>query len=163
MASPSTQLMVDGLQSSNFDRQQFEDIRDGGISCVHATIVIWEDARTTLDLLGMWNRMFREHDDLIAMARTVDEVREIAATGRVAVILGFQNASPFEDDLDLVQVFWDLGIRVAQLTYNIQNHVGSSCYDPVDGGVSRFGRYVIGEMNRVGMVVDLSQDRKSVV
>ncbi|HWM32948.1 MAG TPA: membrane dipeptidase [Pseudolysinimonas sp.] len=155
-SEPTTQVVVDGLQSSNFDRKQFEDIRSGGISCVHATVVIWEDARTTLDILGTWNRMFREHSDLIAMARTAADVREIAASGRIAVILGFQNASPFEDDLDMVQVFWDLGIRFAQLTYNIQNHVGSSCYDPVDGGVTRFGSYVIQEMNRVGMVVDLS-------
>lgn len=152
----SKRIVVDGLQSSNFDRQRFEEIRAGGIDCVHASIVIWEDARTALDILGKFNRLFREHSDIIAKATTGEEVRQIAASGRVAVILGFQNASPFEDDLDMVEIFHTLGVRFLQLTYNIQNHVGASCYDPVDPGVSRFGRYVIGEMNRLGMVVDLS-------
>ncbi|MGW4797360.1 dipeptidase, partial [Nonomuraea sp. NPDC004297] len=55
-----------------------------------------------------------------------------------------------------VELFADLGVRVAQLTYNIQNDVGASCYDPADGGLTRFGREVVEEMNRVGMAVDLS-------
>ncbi|MFC0529376.1 membrane dipeptidase [Phytohabitans kaempferiae] len=149
-------LVVDALQSSNFTRERFLEIREGGIDCIHATVVIWEDARTTLDLMGTWNRLFRENDDLIAMARNGQEIRDVAASGRVAVVLGFQNASSFEDDLDLVEVFFDLGIRVAQLTYNIQNHVGASCYETEDAGLTRFGGYVVGEMNRLGMLVDLS-------
>ena len=149
-------LVVDALQSSNFTRERFLEIRDGGIDCIHATVVIWEDARTTLDLLGVWNRLFRRNQDLIAVARNGQEIRDVVASGRVAVVLGFQNASPIEDDLDLVEVFYDLGVRVVQLTYNIQNHVGASCYEKQDSGLTRFGGYVIEEMNRLGMLIDLS-------
>ena len=72
------------------------------------------------------------------------------------MLLGFQNTSPFGDDFRLVDVFARLGVRVAQLTYNIQNLVGGACYDPEDSGLSRFGRTIVEEMNRVGMLVDLS-------
>lgn len=149
-------LVVDALQSSRFDRTRFEEIKSGGIDCVHASIVIWEDARASLDIVGQFNRLLRDNSDIVAKATNGREIRDVVESGRVAVVLGFQNASPFEDDLDLVEVFHTLGVRFAQLTYNIQNHVGGSCYDPVDSGVTRFGQYVIGEMNRLGMVVDLS-------
>lgn len=56
----------------------------------------------------------------------------------------------------MVEVFWDLGVRIAQLTYNIQNFVGGACYDPQDSGLTRFGSIVVSEMNRVGMLIDLS-------
>lgn len=56
----------------------------------------------------------------------------------------------------MVEVFRDLGVRIAQLTYNIQNHVGGACYDPHDSGLTRFGSIVVSEMNRVGMLIDLS-------
>jgi microsomal dipeptidase-like Zn-dependent dipeptidase len=81
----------------------------------------------------------------------------------MAVLLGFQNSSPFEQDYTLVEVFHRLGVRVAQLTYNIQNHLGGACYEPHDSGLTRFGTRIIEEMNRVGMLVDLSHvgDRTS--
>ena len=80
----------------------------------------------------------------------------MAASGRTAIVLGFQNASPFEQDLGLVEIFRDVGVRIVQLTYNTANHVGSSCYETADCGLTRFGKNVMREMNRVGMVVDLS-------
>jgi microsomal dipeptidase-like Zn-dependent dipeptidase len=147
---------VDALQCSNWDRSLLEQWRAGNLACVHVTTSIWEGARETMRTLARWNRRFREDADIIAPARSVEDILEVASSGRTAVILGFQNTSPFEDDLGMVEIFHDLGIRVAQLTYNIANYVGSSCYEPVDGGLTRFGRNIIQEMNRVGMIVDLS-------
>lgn len=147
---------VDALQCSNWDRSLLEQWRAGNLACVHVTTSIWDGARETMRTLARWNRQFREDADIIAPARSVEDILEVASSGRTAVILGFQNTSPFEDDLGMVEIFHDLGIRVAQLTYNIANYVGSSCYEPVDGGLTRFGRNVIQEMNRVGMIVDLS-------
>lgn len=152
----NSHVVVDALQDTNVNRERLEQWRAGGIGCVHVTLSIWEDARATLDLLGKWNRLAREFPHLIALARSTTEIREIAASGRTAVVLGSQNGSLFDDDLDLVEVFHSAGVRIVQLTYNIQNLIGASCYDPADAGVTRFGKYVIGEMNRVGMLVDLS-------
>lgn len=67
-----------------------------------------------------------------------------------------QNCSPIEDDIGLVEVFRDLGVRTMQLTYNNQSLLATGCYESSDSGVTRFGRVVIEEMNRVGMIVDMS-------
>jgi membrane dipeptidase len=154
---------VDGLQHSHWDRELFEQLRDGKLACVHVTTAIWEDARETLRTIAAWNRRFREYSDLIAHGRSGPEILEVAVGGRTAVVLGFQNTSPFEHDLGLVQIFHDLGVRIAQLTYNTANNVGSSCYEPTDCGLTRFGRNVVREMNRVGMVVDVSHCGKRTI
>jgi membrane dipeptidase len=169
-------FLVDGLQVSNFfgsaqldyqayfpQRELFEHWRAAKLDCVHVTCVIWEDARQGLDAIARWNRAAREFCDLFTLARHADDVIAAQAAGKTAVILGMQNTSPFEDDLQLVEIFHQLGIRFAQPTYNIQNFVGSSCYEPNDSGLTRFGRFVIREMNRLGMAIDLSHvgDRTS--
>ena len=61
---------------------------------------------------------------------------------------------PIEDDLELVEQFSTLGVRMMQLIYNIQNLVGGSCYEPSGSGLSRYGELVVGEMNRVRMLVN---------
>jgi microsomal dipeptidase-like Zn-dependent dipeptidase len=150
-------LVVDAMQYSRPERQRFIEWREGGLVCVHVTVSIWEGARETLSNLGEWNRIFDANSDLIALARSTAEIAQIAASGRTAVVLGFQDTSPFEDDIELVEIFWSLGIRIVQLTYNIQNRIASGCWEPDDQGVSKFfGRGLIAEMNRVGMLIDVS-------
>jgi membrane dipeptidase len=148
--------VIDGLQYSNWDRALFEELKAGGLSAVHATIVYWEDARQTLSLLADWNRRFREHADLIRPARSGADIRAAKAEGRVAFVFGAQNCTPIEQDMGLVEVFRYLGLMVMQLTYNNQSPLGTGCYETADAGLTRFGREVVREMNRVGMIVDLS-------
>ena len=68
---------------------------------MHVTLAIWENARETLTAIGHWNRMFADHADLIALATSAEDIEAIRESGRTAVALGFQNASPLEDDIDL--------------------------------------------------------------
>ena len=150
-------LLIDCLQVPRPTRDRFEEWRAGGVDCVHITLSIWENARETLSHIGHWNRAFEEHADLVALAEHADDIETIAASGRTAVLLGCQNASLFEDDIDLVGIFHKLGVRIVQLTYNIQNHVGSGCWEAEDHGISGyFGKNLIREMNRCGMLVDIS-------
>ena len=150
-------FLVDAMQHSKPERARFLEWRKGGIDCTHITLSIWEDARDTLKVIGRWNRMFEQNADLIARAESVADIERIAKSGRTAVILGFQNTSPFEDDIELVEIFHKLGVRIVQLTYNIQNNVANGCWEDHDGGISKvFGRNVIAEMNRLGMMVDVS-------
>lgn len=150
-------LVIDCLQHPNPHRDRFQEWRDGGIDCVHITLAIWETARETLSVIGKWNRQFEENGDLIAHAKCADDILAIKASGRTAVVFGFQNTSPFEDDIDLVRIFHDLGVRIAQLTYNVQNNIASGCWEDEDHGVSKFfGRNVLKEMNDAGMVIDIS-------
>lgn len=147
---------VDCLQYSKPTRDRFLEWRKGNISVVHVTLAVWENARETLRVIGEWNTCFRENSDLIALAKSSDQIYEIIGTKRTAVIFGFQNSSPFEDDIELVEVFHQLGVRISQLTYNIKNLVATGCWEE-DGGISHFfGKNIISEMNRVGMIIDLS-------
>lgn len=149
-------MIVDGLQCGRYDRQILTELRDQGVSAVTITASFWEDTLETMDVLARWNDLTRDNADVSLLVRTGDDVRTAYETGRVGIVLGTQNSSLFNDRLGFVEHFWHLGVRVVQLTYNNQNAIGSSCYEPVDSGLSRFGREVVTEMNRVGMIVDLS-------
>ena len=72
------------------------------------------------------------------------------------MFFGFQNPSPIEDDIGLIEVWHQLGIRFMQLTYNNQSLLATGCYEDDDTGLTRFGKQAVAEMNRVGLVVDMS-------
>ncbi len=149
-------LFIDGLQYSLWNRQRFLEMQAGGLSAVHVTISYWEDTVETLQNIGRWNNLFLENDDLIMRVHTADDIHAAHAANKVGIIFGFQNCSPLEGDYTLVEVFYQLGVRFMQLTYNNQTLCASGCYEAVDSGITRFGKVVIGEMNRVGMIIDMS-------
>ena len=149
-------IVIDGLIVSNWCREFFEDMRRGGLTAANCTCSVWEGFHETMTNIGQWNRWISEHDDLLMKARTTDDIRAAKAQGKTAVILGFQNTTAFEDRLDFIEIFKDTGIGIAQIAYNTQNLSGSGCYETSDGGLSDFGREVIAEMNRVGILCDLS-------
>lgn len=150
-------LLVDALQLSRPERARFLEWRQGGLGCVHVTLSIWENARETIAAIGRWNRMFAAHGDLIAPATDAASIRAVAASGRTAVVFGFQNSAAFEDDIDLVEIFHRLGVRIAQLTYNLQNSAGAGCWEDDSLGLAPFfGRNLVREMNRCGMLIDIS-------
>ena len=157
MTKNSDCLLIDCLEVTTPVRERFQEWCNGGLDSVHVTLSIWENARETLSTIGKWNRIFAKNTDLIALAHSAEDIESIAASGRTAVIFGCQNTSLFEDDIDLVEIFCKLGIRIVQLTYNVQNNVGSGCWEGDDHGVSQFfGRNVIQEMNRHGVLIDIS-------
>ena len=131
-------------------------MREGGLNCVHVTIAYHETCVETLRNLGEWNRLFERHGDLIVKAGCAEAVLDAEKNNRTAVVFGFQNCSPIEDDYQLVEIFHALGVRFMQLSYNNQSLLATGCYEQNDSGITRFGRQVIREMNRVGMVIDMS-------
>jgi membrane dipeptidase len=149
-------VVIDGLVVSKWSRQVFEDMRAGGLTAANCTCSVWEGLRDTMINIAAWKKAFVEHADLIMQVRTADEIRRAKALGRVGIMLGWQNTSALEDRLDLLPLFKDIGVSVIQLTYNTQNLVGSGCWEERDGGLSGFGREVVDEMNRLGMLIDLS-------
>ncbi|ART81981.1 peptidase M19 [Oceanisphaera profunda] len=149
-------IVIDGLQYSNWSREIFEQLHQGGVTMVHATIVYHEQIRETLMRVAEWNRQFELHGDLIMPVRSSDDIRRAKAEGKVGIMFGAQNCSPIEDDIGMVEVMRDLNLMIMQLTYNNQSLLACGCYEAVDSGVTRFGRQVIKEMNRVGMVIDMS-------
>jgi membrane dipeptidase len=148
-------LVIDGLIISKWDRSVFEDMRRGGISAANCTVSVWEGFKDTVANIADMKRMIRENGDLLRLVRTTADIQNAKRAGRTGIILGFQNAHAFEDHLGTIEAFADMGVRVVQLCYNTQNLIGTGCYEP-DSGLSGYGHEVIAEMNRVGIMIDLS-------
>ena len=148
-------VVIDGLIIANWGRELFEDMRRGGLTAANCTVSVWEGFQGTVNNITAFNRHFQEHADLIRPVRTTADILKAKEEGRTGVILGFQNAHAFEDQLGYVEIFKQLGVGIVQMAYNTQNLVGTGCYER-DGGLSGFGREVVAEMNRVGIMCDLS-------
>ncbi len=147
---------IDNLQYCNWSPQIFRELRAGGIDAVHVTIAYHEELREVLANLVTWNRWFEAHPDLIFKGLTGDDVRRAQATGRTAVFFGFQTPTPVGDDIGLIEIWHQMGIRFMQLTYNNQSLLATGCYEAEDPGLTRYGRQAVAEMNRVGLVIDMS-------
>ena len=148
--------LIDNLQYANWSEKIFRQMQEGGVTAVHVTIAYHETFRETVANVETWNRWFERFPELIFHGRTGDDVRRAKTEGRTAIFFGFQNPSPIEDDIGLVEIWHSLGARFMQLTYNNQSLLATGCYEAEDQGVTRMGRQVIREMNRVGLVVDMS-------
>jgi len=154
-------LIIDGLQYVNWTRALFEEAIAGGVNAIHVTICYWENTRDTLENMGDWRQRFREHSDIIMPVNKAADILAAQKQGKLGIIFGFQNCSPIEDDLRLVETMYNEGARIMQLTYNNQSLLATGCYEDGDSGITRFGREVIKEMNRVGMVIDMSHSAEN--
>ena len=148
--------LIDNLQYANWSEKIFRQMREGGVDAVHVTIAYHESFREMVLQLEAWNRRFEAFPDLIMRATTAVDIDVAKASGRTAVFFGFQNPSPIEDDIGLVEIVHQLGVRFMQLTYNNQSLLATGCYEDDDTGLTRFGKQAVAEMNRVGLVVDMS-------
>jgi membrane dipeptidase len=149
-------IIVDGLQTCQWSRSIFEEMRAGGLTAVNVSSLLWENFREGIGYVSEWKRFLRENDDIIRPVRTVDDIHAAKAEGRTGIIIGWQNTSPLEDRLDYVEIFKDLGVGIMQMTYNTQNYSGAGYLEEVDSGLTGFGKEVLAEMNRVGVLCDLS-------
>lgn len=148
--------LIDNLQYANWSEKIFRQMRQGGLDAVHVTIAYHENFRETVANVEEWNLWFERYPDLIFQGRVASDVALAQETNRTAIFFGFQNPSPIEDDIGLVEIWHGLGVRFMQLTYNNQSLLATGCYEDHDTGITRMGREVIAEMNRVGMVIDMS-------
>ena len=155
-----TPLIIDALQYSNWSEKIFRQMNEGGVSAVHVTICYHEDFQEMVKNIIAWNRKFEQYSELIFHGLGVDDVRKAHSEGRTAIFFGFQNCSPIEDNIGLVEICHQLGARFMQLSYNNQSLLATGCYDGDDPGITRMGRQVIREMNRVGLVVDMSHSAR---
>ena len=147
---------IDNLQYCNWSREIFEFNRSAGLDAVHVTVVYHEDYDELLVEVKKWEKIFSENSDLIFLARDYKDIEKANSEKKTAIFFGFQNCSPIEDDISLVEKVHNLGCRFMQLTYNNQSLLATGCYEKIDSGVTNFGREVIKEMNRVGVVIDMS-------
>ena len=130
------------------------EIMDAGVTATHFTVYMpHEHLLEALDRIAGWYEMAGQHDTIIALR--VDDIVRAKEESRFCAIMGTQNARTIGDNIKLLRILHTLGIRIMQLAYDEQNYIGSGG-DEGDCGVTKFGRKVIEEMNRIGILIDVS-------
>ncbi len=147
---------IDNLQYCNWSREVFKINREAELDAVHVTIVYHEDYDELLKRVDEWKIHFKDNSDLIFLGKNYKDIAKAKEQKKTAIFFGFQNCSPIEDDINLVEKVHQLGCKFMQLTYNNQSLLATGCYEKTDSGVTNFGKEVIKEMNRVGIVIDMS-------
>ena len=147
---------IDNLQYCNWSREIFEINREAGLNAVHVTVVYHEDYDEFLNRISEWDDLFKKNSDLVFLGKDFKDIEKAKSENKTAIFFGFQNCSPIEDDINLVQKVHEHGCRFMQLTYNNQSLLATGCYEKTDSGVTNFGKETIREMNRVGIVIDMS-------
>ena len=147
---------IDNLQYCKWSREIFKINNEAGLNAVHVTVVYHEDYDEFLKRLSEWEELFKENSDLIFLGRDYNDIITAKSENKTAIFFGFQNCSPIEDDIGLIEKVHSQGCRFMQLTYNNQSLLATGCYEKNDSGVTNFGKEAIKEMNRVGIVVDMS-------
>src|SRR5947207_840912 len=102
-------MIIDALQYCNWSERIFRELKAGGVTAIHVTVCYHENFRETVANITRWNRWFEQFPNLIVHGRTAEDVRRAQREGRTAVIFGFQNPLPIEDDISLVEICHTLG------------------------------------------------------
>ena len=147
---------IDNLQYCNWSREVFQINKEAGLDAVHVTIVYHEDYDEFLEKLSEWDKLFKNNSDLIFLGKDFNDIIKAKSENKTAIFFGFQNCSPIEDYINLIEKVHQHGCRFMQLTYNNQSLLATGCYEKNDSGVTNFGKEAIKEMNRVGIVIDMS-------
>ncbi len=147
---------IDNLQYCNWSKEIFQINNEAKLDAVHVTIAYHEDFNEVKKNVEAWNKHFQDYKNLIFHGKTFKDIEKAHQEKKTAIFFGFQNCSPIEDDISLVEEVYKMGARFMQLTYNNQSLLATGCYEKNDSGVTRMGKEVIKEMNKIGLVVDMS-------
>lgn len=149
-------IVIDSLAVGHvWDEAELEAVERSGYTAIQTTLGS-RDLETATQELAEWNARCRTYGDRLLKATSAADIERAKREGKMAVVFGFQNATMIHDDVDNLDVLYDLGARCIQLTYNSRNLLGNGCTERVDGGLSDFGVTVVERMNELGIVVDLS-------
>jgi membrane dipeptidase len=132
------------------------DLRAGEVTTVLATVASIEDSRHALGVLAHWLSLDRQSALPFRIARCLADIDLAHAAGDLAVVLHFQGGDPIEADVNLLDAYHALGVRVIQPTYNARNRLGDGCLERANSGLSKLGRAAIARMNELGIVVDIA-------
>ena len=150
-------IIIDGLNASWFlSDGVMEWLHVGGVTAANATLAAWHNPIETMDMISQMLQQIDKHSDTAMRVRSVDDIHIAKATHKVGFIFGFQDTEPIADKLHMLHIYHELGVRIIQLTYNFENRVGFGCQAPEDKGLTEFGHDAVAQMNRLGILIDLS-------
>jgi membrane dipeptidase len=132
-----------------------DTINKGGVSAVNLTIASSQNIGETCSIIAnMYNLIERVDNSMLI--RIAPDIREAKRLGKTGIIFGFQNTETLERKPGAMKLYYNLGVRIIQLTYSEKTRTGDGCYERTDCGVSRYGIDLIDEMNKRGILIDLS-------
>lgn len=161
-------IIIDGLFNKTYapidpepevDDMMFDHILASGVTAFNDSAIA---DSFPYDFHGAVHRLYEEQgiiesvSDKALIVRTVDDIHEAKRSGRVGVILSAQGLHAMGDDTRNLWALYKLDLRIGQLTYNERNAIGCGCMEPNDTGLTRIGQKAVEELNRLGVVVDLS-------
>lgn len=152
-------VVVDGsvCPEDMFDPAHLRRMRESGVTVFVWTVCPPESTISGgLAHIGSALTAVDAHADDVVLVRSVADVETAKATGRVGLVLGPQNAALAADSIHHLRILHEVGVRVLQLTYNLRSPYGDGCVEAADGGLSNLGRAAVAELNRLGIVLDLS-------
>ena len=142
-------------------RAALDAVRASGITGVNLTVnasggaagSAYEETKARIEA---WRHEVRANPGFFVLSRFAADLRMAERSGRLGIVLGFQDTLPIGDDPERLDEFHRLGVRIVQLTYNVENLVGYGSLAPVDEGLTAFGREVVARLDRLRMLIDLS-------
>src|SRR4030042_5974631 len=147
----------------------FPRMKEGGLDAIFWAVFVWQGARTdeankrateeALDIITKIKEEVNNNSDLVELAVSPSDAYNLNRKGKRAVYIGMENGYPVESDINLVHKFYDLGVRYITLCHSSNNDICDSSTDPKGpehNGLSEFGKRVVKEMNRLGMMIDVS-------
>lgn len=148
--------VIDGLASAHaWDDVTFAAAKESGCAGIQTSLPT-RSLELAVQGLAEWNRRIETHSDKLVKATRAADFELAKRAGKLAVAFAFQNTTMIEDDVDNLDVLYDLGARCVQLTYNSRNLVGDGCTERTQAGLSDFGVAALTRLNELGIVVDLS-------
>lgn len=149
-------IIVDATCPGVYWTANYSQWIDGGTTCCFVTIASTDSCRVAMTNIASLYRLIRHNQDRLVLATTTGNIRQAKNDGKLAVVMQFQGTHPIEYDPNLVEVYQRLGVRVVQLAYNQRSPVCDGCEEASNAGLSELGIQVVGELNRLGIAVDLS-------
>ncbi|MHA1401900.1 MAG: dipeptidase, partial [Candidatus Heimdallarchaeaceae archaeon] len=154
-------IIINALDSTWLPRindDYVSNLHASGITASNVTVnyVPWSDGMEALRSLGQFSILFNRYKDHLLLAKSVDDILNAKSQGKASFVLGFQSPKPIDDDLSLLQVFYQLGIRICSLSYQRRSYFADGCGEDRDNGLSKLGKEAVREMNKLGIIIDLS-------
>ena len=148
-------IIVDSLTNQGWDDEGFAAWRQSGYTAIQTSLPS-RSFEIGMQALEEWQERFRQHPDVFIHCTRAADIDRAKREGKLAVTLGFQNATVIGSDLDNLDRLHEAGTRFIQLTYNSRNLLGDGCTERLASGLSDFGVACVEKMNELGIVVDLS-------
>ena len=140
--------------------QALADVKASGVTAVHLTVSSVGNGpgkfEETIGAIAYTERQLTDHPGHFMKVLKSRDLATAKASGRMGLIYGFQDTSPLDGQLNRLAMFHSLGVRIVQPCYNRRNLMGDGCLEPADGGLSTLGRELIGAINELKILLDLS-------